>query len=38
MLFAPFTEFFDFNFALNFALVFAGPIVDSFADSALKFD
>jgi len=38
MLPAPFAEFFDFNFSLNFALVFARPVVDALADCALHFD
>jgi len=38
MLSAPFAKFFQLNLALYFALVFAGPVIDAFTNSALKFD
>ena len=34
---APFAKFFKLNLPLNFFLVFARPIIDSFADAALNF-
>lgn len=38
MLFAPRAMLFEFNFAFNFALVFARPVIDALAFFALKFD
>ena len=38
MRFAPLAKLFEFNFALNFAFVFARPVIYSFALAALKFD
>ena len=38
VLFTPLAEFFQLNFALNFALVLTGPVIDTFANGALKFD
>jgi len=38
MLLAPLAKFFYLNFALNFALVFARPIIDALAIFALKFN
>jgi len=35
---APFTEFFDLNFSLDFLLIFAGPVIDSFAFTAGQLD
>jgi hypothetical protein len=35
---APFAEFLQFNFSLNFALVFARPVIGSLANSALHFN
>ena len=38
VLLAPLAMFFQLDFALNFTLVLAGPIIDAFALLALKFD
>jgi hypothetical protein len=34
----PIAKLFELDFALNFFLVFAGPVIDSLARPALKFD
>jgi len=38
MFMTPLAEFFNLNFALNFALVFARPVIDALAIFALQFD
>ena len=35
---APFAEFFELDFTLNFLFVFARPIVNAFAHAALEFN
>jgi hypothetical protein len=34
---APFAKFLELDFALNFFLVFARPVIDALAPGALKF-
>jgi len=35
---APFAEFFEFDFSLNFLFILSAPVVDSLASLAGQFD
>ena len=38
MLLTPFAKFLELNFALDFALVLTGPVINALANGALKFN